>query len=74
MSTTKPVKKWLSTPPTRCDICHKHITEVFIDGRTKMGPWAAMCEDCFKSYGVGLGVGQGQEYQLIDGDWVKTEG
>lgn len=30
------------------------------DGKTKYGPWANMCEDHFKSHGVGLGTGQGQ--------------
>jgi hypothetical protein len=31
------------------------------DGATKMGPWAYMCEVCFKMHGVGLGTGRGQK-------------
>jgi hypothetical protein len=30
------------------------------DGKTIGGQWAFMCEDCFMSHGVGLGVGRGQ--------------
>lgn len=30
------------------------------DGRTRMGPWANMCEPCFIVDGVGLGLGIGQ--------------
>lgn len=30
------------------------------DGKTKMGPWASMCEPCFEEVGVGLGLGKGQ--------------
>lgn len=46
-----------------CDL-HKalHGTEVeaVYDGKTKSGPWANMCEPCFKIHGVGLGLGVGQ--------------
>jgi len=41
----------------KCDFCGK---EGVIDGRTKMGPWAFMCRECHKKYGVGLGLGKGQ--------------
>lgn len=34
--------------------------EAHYDGKTIMGPWANMCDECFAQYGVGLGVGQGQ--------------
>jgi len=44
-----------------CDFCGK---EAHYDGRTKMGPWGYMCEDCFKMHGVGLGVGRGQKLKL----------
>ena len=30
------------------------------DAKTKMDPWAYMCEPHFKAYGIGLGVGKGQ--------------
>ena len=53
------------TVPVRpeCDI-HRHELMVgapaFYDGKTVMGPWAYMCETCFATYGVGLGMGRGQ--------------
>jgi hypothetical protein len=28
---------------------------------TTRGPWAYQCEGCFAEYGVGLGLGKGQE-------------
>jgi hypothetical protein len=35
--------------------------EAHYDGKTKFGPWAFMCEDCFAAYGIGLGTGRGQK-------------
>lgn len=35
-----------------CDICNK--SKAIIDGKTKMGPWAYMCKDCFNEVGTGL--------------------
>ena len=47
-----------------CDICKydhgKSGVPAAYDGKTKMGPWANMCEQHFKSHGVGLGTGAGQ--------------
>jgi hypothetical protein len=34
------------------------------DGKTRMGPWGYMCEECFEKFGVGLGVGRGQRLIL----------
>lgn len=34
------------------------------DGKTKYGPWANMCEDCFTKHGTGLGTGKGQKLVL----------
>lgn len=47
-----------------CDI-HKFEkgqdgVEAKYDGKTVMGPWANMCEECFQQYGSGLGTGRGQ--------------
>lgn len=52
------------------------ITDTFIDGKTKMGPWANMTPDSFKKHGAGkLGTGYGQKYEKQeDGKWLKTEG
>lgn len=55
-------KRWLSTPPKKCDICEIAIDDVFIDGATSSGPWAFMCEDCHHFHGMGLGLGRGQRF------------
>lgn len=34
------------------------------DGKTKQGPWAYMCEDCFKEKGVGVGTGNGHKLDI----------
>jgi len=50
----------------QCDFCKlagKDVKPV-VDGRTQMGPWAGMCEEHFKQYGMGLGLGYGQ--RLVD--------
>lgn len=49
----------------KCDV-HKFVwgdpnVEAVYDGKTKEGPWAFMCEKCFKEHGVGLGTGRGQK-------------
>jgi hypothetical protein len=54
-----------------CDI-HKHLKGIKgvpakYDGRTKSGHWANMCQECYQEYGVGLGLGKGQELILDDG-------
>jgi len=49
-----------------CDICKyengKSGVPAAYDGKTQYGPWANMCEDHFKSHGVGLGTGKGQRF------------
>jgi len=52
-------------PPAKCDLCAVPIASTkapFIDGQTRMGPWANMCINCFPSHGLGLGTGTGQLY------------
>ena len=44
-----------------CDFCGE---EAHYDGRTIHGPWAKMCESCFRKHGLGLGFGRGQELVL----------
>lgn len=71
----EPLKEWLGTPPSSCDICRKPIIDSFIDGRTVHGPWANMCPTCFKREGVGLGTGHGQHYGMTPtGGFVKIGG
>ena len=62
----------------QCDFCKQDPTvmyqEAHYDGRTKMGPWANMCREHFKKYGIGLGLGRGQELVLPGGkDGTRTE-
>lgn len=57
-------KKWLGTPPEKCDLCHKPLTQQFVDGATVYGPWGILCAVCHKRYGRGLGTGRGQRYDL----------
>lgn len=46
-----------------CDFCDQqgHEVPATVDGKTTLGPWAAMCPKHFAKYGIGLGVGKGQE-------------
>ena len=68
-------KKWMGTPPEKCDFCHREIHNVFIDGKTIHGPWANMCLMCHMVNGTGIGTGCGQKYMKQDnGDWLKVEG
>lgn len=69
--------KWLSKPPTSCDVCGDPIGETFYDMRTRSGPWACMCPRCaMVGPGVGrVGTGFGQKYERRpDGSYEKTAG
>jgi len=45
-----------------CDFCDSEAT---YDGKTIFkSAWANMCEPHFKEYGVGLGLGKGQELSV----------
>jgi hypothetical protein len=57
-------KKWISETPVICEMCSKHLVGVFIDGKTRLGPWAIMCATCHEQVGYGLGLGKGQKYSL----------
>jgi hypothetical protein len=37
------------------------------DGATIHGPWAFMCEEHFRLYGIGLGLGKGQRLVVRNG-------
>jgi hypothetical protein len=68
-------KKWMGTPPSKCDVCRADIKEIFIDGNMKVGSWANMCFSCHKQHGVGLGTGRGQKYRKqSDGTFLCMEG
>jgi hypothetical protein len=53
----------------RCDICGS--ADAAVDGKTRMGPWGYLCNGCFSTEGVGLGMGRGQV--LLCGDALDSE-
>ena len=67
-------RAWVGDAPTSCDACGGPIIDEFVDGKTRLGPWAIMCPDCTGPHGVGLGLGQGRCYQRRGGRWVKIAG
>lgn len=68
-------KYWLGSLPIYCDICGHDVKQEFVDGKTKHGPWANMCMNCFKEHGIKLGTGFGQHYKLDEtGKYAKMEG
>ena len=65
---------WMGGVPEKDDFGEKIIDE-FIDGKTRMGPWAMMTPDTWNRMGVGkFGTGFGQKYKKVGDDWVKVEG
>ena len=50
------------------------IKDTFIDGRTIYGSWALMTPDSFRIYGVGIGVGMGQQYIKTPEGWLLVAG
>lgn len=62
-----------------CDLCDpmlladdEKIPDVIYDCKTRMGPWACLCERHFRTHGIGLGTGRGQMYDNRTG--VKLDG
>lgn len=68
-------KYWNGSTPKECNLCKASIKDDFIDGRVRGMSWAIMCPGCHTKYGVGLGTGKGQRYQLQeDGKWLNVLG
>jgi hypothetical protein len=66
--------KWSGSKIDKCQICQRHISDAFVDGKTTYGPWAIMCMTCFDIKGIGLGTGSGQMYKpWINDTWIKVE-
>lgn len=64
---------WTSSFDT-CNICNmviKNKVEYFVDGKTKTGPWALMCPECFKKHGIAIGYGTGQKYDASTGKLLE---
>jgi hypothetical protein len=72
-------KFWMGSDPTKCQLCGKPITDEFIDGKTKFGPWAIMCWKCNMIKGPGLfdhsvtGAGQLYRKDELSELWIKVE-
>ena len=65
---------WKGSPPKKCDGCGASIQRVFVDGRAPSGQWGIFCPACRISYGITLGTGRGQKFELRGGTYVKTAG
>lgn len=54
----------------KCDLCKEQGIDVdaYYDGKTRLGPWAYMCDVHFDVYGIGLGTGKGQQLILKEKD------
>lgn len=58
------MKYWMGLKPTHCQLCGTPLKEKFVDGQTLDGRWAILCMWCHLTYGMGLGTGRGQIYNL----------
>jgi len=56
--------KWRGSKPEKCDLCGKPLAQQFVAGKTVRGPWGIMCAVCHFRFGMGLGLGRGQRYDL----------
>lgn len=63
------MSQWMDELPKTCDFCGDplEVTDIFYDFKSHSGVWGIGCEDCFRRYGNGLGVGKGQRYRCKDG-------
>jgi len=70
----KQQKTWMGG--TQCDVCREEITETLMDCKTKRGPWATLCSECYLYEGIGLGMGLGQMYRQAspDGPFLQVRG
>lgn len=58
------VKKWVGSEIKNCQRCNEVIEDVFYDANTYLGHWLILCEGCFHKFGMGLGLGLGQKYDM----------
>jgi hypothetical protein len=74
MTNSSKERHWVGDVPVVDDFGDP-IEGMFIDGKTKVGPWAIMTPRSHKMNGVGLGTGRGQRYLKTPADrWLKVEG
>jgi hypothetical protein len=56
---------WAGQRPVKCAICQRELKQQFVDGVVaQSGFWAIMCAVCHSRFGMGLGIGRGQRYDL----------
>lgn len=49
-----------------CDLCRQKgglLTPATYDGKTRVGPWAFMCDNCFEKWGYKNGIGKATKLQ-----------
>lgn len=64
---------WSGPAPVVCDHCDRPISGAFIDGRTKFGLWASLCNGCHQEVGIGVGPAKGQRFERqANGAWLKV--
>ena len=71
--------KWMSKLPENCEVCGKKFGVYFYDGSVNNGPWALMCEPCWKKHNGEVGIGIAQKYitateECIAGSLEEEEG
>lgn len=57
--------------PRICDLCHAHLGEQLVEGKTLEGYRAVMCLFCSRTRGVGVGFGNGTLYERIEGQMYR---
>jgi hypothetical protein len=63
--------KWAGETPKECDLCHKPITDKFVDGSfTGTNHWGIFCPTCYQKLGNGFGLGKGQMYETATGNKI----
>lgn len=71
--TKKPVT-WIGKID-KCQINGCNYNGVMFDACVGYRNWGNICQDCFDTYGCGLGIGKGQKYLLQpDGKWLLVAG
>lgn len=72
----KPAPVYWTGDPEKCNLCGNVITTHFVDGKVAgYSSWAIMCPDCFRDFGLGLGLGRGQLYEKQPNErYMKIEG
>jgi len=53
-----------------CDAVHLNGRKFYADAKTRRGPWAYMCSQCWVLQGKPLGVGKGQLYDVETGEKI----